>query len=121
MRTLAELRQSSSTAQTISPTANLVTTTPAGAKPVAQVTWAVYRDVNSLDPAFAFDYPENTAISLMCESLLLQKPNGTIAPGLATVATPAAKTSSSPSTRRPGSGTGTRSPPRTSSTASTAR
>jgi peptide/nickel transport system substrate-binding protein len=86
------LSSASSTAQTISPTANLVTTTPAGAKPVAQVTWAVYRDVNSLDPVFAFDYPENTAISLMCESLLLQKPNGAIAPGLATVATPTPKT-----------------------------
>ena len=47
--------------------------------------WAVYRDVNSLDPAFAFDYPENTAISLMCESLLLQKADGAIAPGLATL------------------------------------
>jgi peptide/nickel transport system substrate-binding protein len=86
------LSSASSTAQTISPTANLVTTTPAGAKPVAQATWAVYRDVNSLDPAFAFDYPENTAISLMCESLLLQEPNGAIAPGLATVATPTANT-----------------------------
>ncbi len=83
---------SSATAQTISPTANLVTTTPAGAKPVAHVAWAVYRDANTLDPAFAFDYPENTAISLMCESLLLQKPNGTIAPGLATVTTPNPKT-----------------------------
>jgi peptide/nickel transport system substrate-binding protein len=86
------LSSASSSAQAISPTANLVTTTPAGAKPVGQVTWAVYRDVNSLDPAFAFDYPENTAISLMCESLLLQKPNGAIGPGLASVATPTAKT-----------------------------
>ena len=51
-------------------------------------TWAVYRDVNSLDPIFAFDYPENTAISLMCESLLRQAPDGSIGPGLATVANP---------------------------------
>jgi len=77
-----------STAGDISPTANLVATTPAGTKPVSQVTWAVYRDVDSLDPAFAFDYPENTAVSLMCESLLLQEPNGAIEPGLATVANP---------------------------------
>ena len=48
----------------ISPTAGLVATTPPGTKQVSSVTWAVYRDVNSLDPAFAFDYPENTAISL---------------------------------------------------------
>src|ERR1700722_17720011 len=72
----------------ISPTAGLVATAPPGAKQVASVTWAVYRDVNSLDPAFAFDYPENTAISLMCESLLLQQPDGAIVPGLASVTTP---------------------------------
>ena len=52
------------------------------------MTWAVYRDVNSLDPAYAFDYPENTAISLMCESLLRQQPDGSLAPGLATVTYP---------------------------------
>jgi peptide/nickel transport system substrate-binding protein len=55
---------------------------------MSSVTWAVYRPVNSLDPIFAFDYPENTAISLMCESLLLQEPSGSIQPGLATVSTP---------------------------------
>ena len=71
----------------LSPTAGLVSTTPAGTKQVANMTWAVYRDVNSLDPAFAFDYPENTAISLMCESLLRQEPNGSVGPGLATLTT----------------------------------
>jgi len=64
-----------------------VNTAP-GSKPVSSVTWAVYRDVNSLDPIFAFDYPENTAISLMCESLLKQQPDGSIVPGLATMANP---------------------------------
>lgn len=77
-----------STSDLVSPTRGLVTQTPAGSKPVASVTWAVYRPVNSLNPIFAFDYPENTAISLMCESLLLQKPDGSIAPGLATMAAP---------------------------------
>ena len=72
----------------ISPTKGLVTSTPPGSTSVASVTWAVYRPVNSLDPIFAFDYPENTAISLMCESLLLQEPDGSIHPGLATVSTP---------------------------------
>ena len=72
----------------VSPTKGLVATTPAGTKPVPSVVWAVYRDVNSLDPIFAFDYPENTADSLMCESLLLQAPGGAIEPGLATVSTP---------------------------------
>jgi peptide/nickel transport system substrate-binding protein len=72
----------------ISPTQGLVTSTKPGTKPVSSVTWAVYRDVNSLDPIFAFDYPENTAISLMCESLLKQAPDGAIVPGLATMTNP---------------------------------
>jgi peptide/nickel transport system substrate-binding protein len=86
------LSSAASGAGNISPTANLITTTPAGAKGVSQVVWAVYRDVNSLDPAFAFDYPENTAISLMCESLLLQKADGAIEPGVAAISTPNQKT-----------------------------
>ena len=76
----------------VSPTKGLVATTPAGTKPVQSVTWAVYRDVNSLDPIFAFDYPENTADSLMCESLLLQAPGGALKPGLATVSSPSPTT-----------------------------
>ena len=76
----------------VSPTKGLVATTPAGTKPVPTVVWAVYRDVNSLDPIFAFDYPENTADSLMCESLLLQAPDGALKPGLASVATPSPTT-----------------------------
>jgi len=76
----------------VSPTKGLVATTPAGTKAVQSVVWAVYRDVNSLDPIFAFDYPENTADSLMCESLLLQAPGGALKPGLATVSTPSPTT-----------------------------
>ena len=69
----------------VSATKGLVTTTPAGTKAVSSVTWAVYRDVNSLDPIYAFDYPENTAVTLMCESLLKQAPDGSLHPGLATL------------------------------------
>src|SRR5499427_6134446 len=76
----------------ISPTKGLVAATPAGTKTVPSVIWAVYRDVNSLDPIFAFDYPENTADSLMCESLLRQAPNGSLQPGLTTVANPSPTT-----------------------------
>ncbi len=79
-----------SAAGNVSPTKGLVATTPAGTATVPSVTWAVYRDVNSLDPIFAFDYPENTADSLMCESLLRQAPDGSLQPGLATVANPSA-------------------------------
>src|ERR1700692_2985604 len=64
-----------------------VTTKP-GTKPVDKIVWAVYRDVNSLDPIFAFDYPENTTDSLLYESLLRQAPDGTIGPGLATMSNP---------------------------------
>lgn len=66
----------------------LSTTTPAGTQPVDAITWALYRDVSSLDPVFAFDYPENTALSLLCEQPLRQAPDGTIVPFLADVTTP---------------------------------
>jgi peptide/nickel transport system substrate-binding protein len=82
----------SSTAGNISPTQGLVAATATGTKTVPSVTWAVYRDVNSLDPIYAFDYPENTADSLMCESLLRQAPNGSLQPGLASVASPSPTT-----------------------------
>ncbi len=82
----------SSTSGNISPTKGLVAATAAGTKTVPSLTWAVYRDVNSLDPIYAFDYPENTADSLMCESLLRQAPNGSLQPGLATVSNPSPTT-----------------------------
>jgi peptide/nickel transport system substrate-binding protein len=66
-------------------TATLATTTQAGTKPVDKVTWAVYRETNSLDPIYAFDYPENTVVSLLCESLLRQGPDGSIGDGLASL------------------------------------
>jgi peptide/nickel transport system substrate-binding protein len=72
----------------ISATKGLVTTTTAGTKTVPSITWAVYRDVNSLDPIYAFDYPENTTVSLLCESLLRQAPDGSLQPGLATISNP---------------------------------
>jgi peptide/nickel transport system substrate-binding protein len=66
----------------------LVITTPAPKGEANSIKWAVYRETNSLDPIFAFDYPENTAITTMCESLLRQQPDGNIVPGLATVTIP---------------------------------
>jgi peptide/nickel transport system substrate-binding protein len=61
----------------------LVIQTPAPKGNVDSITWAVYREPNTVDPIFAFDYPENATVTTMCESLLRQKPDGTIAPGLA--------------------------------------
>jgi peptide/nickel transport system substrate-binding protein len=43
-------------------------TTPAPKGKAGKVTWALYREVNTLDPIQAFDYPENTAITAMCDS-----------------------------------------------------
>ena len=58
-------------------------TTPTAKGPVDSVTWAVYRETNSVDPIVAFDYPENVAVTLLCDSLLRQQPDGSLAPGVA--------------------------------------
>jgi len=60
-------------------------TTPAPSGEAGKVTWATYRDVATIDPIQAFDYPENTAITALCDSLQRQAPDGTIGPGLATL------------------------------------
>ncbi|HVP01447.1 MAG TPA: ABC transporter substrate-binding protein [Solirubrobacteraceae bacterium] len=74
-------------------TTSLSPTTPAATGDTGPVTWATYREVGTLDPGQAFDYPENTVISSMCDSLLQQQPDGTYKPGLATkVQTPDART-----------------------------
>ena len=75
-----------------SPVKGLVTSTRPGSRPVPSVVWATNRDVISLDPIFALGFPEYTAESLMCESLLRQAPDGSIGPGLATIATPSPTT-----------------------------
>jgi len=61
----------------------LATTTPAGTKPVDSITWGTYREISSLDPIYAFDYPENTILAVLCETLLHQNPDGSITSGLA--------------------------------------
>ena len=70
------------------PGSALAEVTPAGTKPVSSVVWATNRDVISLDPITSAGYPEYTADSLMCESLLRQAPDGSLQPGLATVSNP---------------------------------
>jgi peptide/nickel transport system substrate-binding protein len=69
-------------------TSGLVNTTPAGTKQVDKVVWGVYRETNSLDPIYAFDYPENTVLAVLCEQLLATAPDGAIGPGLATLTYP---------------------------------
>ncbi|HEY6309236.1 MAG TPA: ABC transporter substrate-binding protein [Streptosporangiaceae bacterium] len=83
---------SASSSGPVSSAAGLAAVTPAGAKPVSSVVWATNRDVISLDPIFSAGYPEYTADSLMCESLLRQAPDGSLQPGLATVSNPSPTT-----------------------------
>ena len=81
-------RSANSSPGDVSPTKGLTAITPAGTKPVSSVVWATNRDVISLDPIFTFGFPDSTAVSLMCEALLRQAPDGSLEPGLATVANP---------------------------------
>jgi len=67
-------------------------TTPAPSGEAGKITWATYRDVGTIDPIQAFDYPENTVITTLCDSLARQAPDGSIGPGLATLTHPDDKT-----------------------------
>jgi peptide/nickel transport system substrate-binding protein len=75
-----------------SATSALKPTTPAPTSEAGKITWATYRDVGTIDPIQAFDYPENTVITTLCDSLQRQAPDGTIGPGLATLTHPDDKT-----------------------------
>jgi peptide/nickel transport system substrate-binding protein len=72
-----------STTAGASPAARLSATTPAPSGDAGKITWALYREVGTLDPIQAFDYPENTVDTALCDSLLRQQPDGSIVPGLA--------------------------------------
>jgi peptide/nickel transport system substrate-binding protein len=52
------------------------------------VVWVTYRPVETLDPVQAFDYPENTVDTALCDSLQRQEPDGSIGPGLAVATYP---------------------------------
>lgn len=58
--------------------------TPAPTTEKDSAVWALYRETATIDPLFVFDYPDNAAMAIACESLLRQTPELTIAPGLAT-------------------------------------
>jgi peptide/nickel transport system substrate-binding protein len=84
--TAAELgggSSSGSAAATLAPT-----TTPPTRDVDRPVVWATYRMVQTLDPVQAFDYPENTVETALCDSLLRQQPDGSIVSGLATATYP---------------------------------
>lgn len=76
-------KSASDSTPTAKATAKLSPTTTAAKGDTGAVTWATYREVGTLDPIQAFDYPENTVITSMCDSLLQQQPDGSYKPGLA--------------------------------------
>ncbi|WP_405487178.1 ABC transporter substrate-binding protein [Streptomyces sp. NBC_00096] len=61
--------------------------TPAAAGELDSFTWALYAEPPTLDYIAAFDYPQNTILSNVCESLMRWTPQLTTVPGLAEKAT----------------------------------
>ncbi len=56
-------------------------------KPTQEIdnfTWAMYAEPFSLDYAYAFDYPDNTVLANVCESLFRWNADLSTSPGLAT-------------------------------------
>jgi peptide/nickel transport system substrate-binding protein len=61
----------------------LTSDTPDAAGDIDSFTWALYAEPFSLDYAYAFDYPPNTVLANVCESLLRWNPDLSYSPGLA--------------------------------------
>ncbi|MFJ5550083.1 ABC transporter substrate-binding protein [Streptomyces sp. NPDC093225] len=61
--------------------------TPRPKGDIDSFTWAVYAEPPTLDYTMAFDYPQNTILSNVCESLMRWTPGLTPEPGLAQKAT----------------------------------
>ncbi|MEU1388144.1 MULTISPECIES: ABC transporter substrate-binding protein [unclassified Nonomuraea] len=59
---------------------------PPAKGPVDAVTWALYAEPQSLDYAYAFDYPPNTVLANVCEQLMRITPDFRVEPGLASKA-----------------------------------
>ncbi|MER7848964.1 ABC transporter substrate-binding protein [Kitasatospora sp. NPDC096077] len=65
----------------------LSASTPTAKGDIDSFTWATYAEPPTLDYIQAFDYPQNTILSNVCESLMRWTPQLTLAPGLAEKAT----------------------------------
>lgn len=65
----------------------LTATTPSATGTAGAITWALNRAPGSLDPIASLDYPENAIVDSLCESLVRQRPDLSIEPGLAESAT----------------------------------
>ncbi|MFE2978438.1 ABC transporter substrate-binding protein [Streptomyces sp. NPDC059258] len=57
--------------------------TPRAAGEIDSFSWAVYAEPPTLDYTVAFDYPQNTILSNVCESLMRWTPDLGLEPGLA--------------------------------------
>ncbi|MFD3682541.1 ABC transporter substrate-binding protein [Streptomyces sp. NPDC058613] len=62
---------------------HLSASTPAARGDIDSFSWAVYAEPPTLDYTMAFDYPQNTVLSNVCESLMRWTPALTTEPGLA--------------------------------------
>lgn len=62
---------------------HLSTATPAARGDIDGFTWALYAEPPVLDYLYAFDYPQNTVLANVCESLMRWTPQLTVEPGLA--------------------------------------
>ena len=65
-------------------TFELTAHTPKPSGDIDSFTWALMTEPYSLDPAYAFDYADNTVLSNVCESLLRWNSDLSVSPGLAT-------------------------------------
>ena len=70
------------------PTSDFTVDTPAPTTDAGDVVWAVYRETQTLDPIIAGDYPEETAVAAMCDSLLRQRNDMSYGDGLGTMTAP---------------------------------
>lgn len=61
----------------------MTTSTPKPSKDIDSFTWSMYAEPSSLAFPYAFDYPPNTVLGNMCESLLRLNPDLSVSPGLA--------------------------------------
>jgi len=61
----------------------LTATTPAPSGDIDSFTWSLYAEPFTLAFPYAYDYPPNTVLSNVCESLLRLNPDLSISPGLA--------------------------------------
>ncbi|MGP3689232.1 ABC transporter substrate-binding protein [Streptomyces sp. IBSNAI002] len=66
---------------------HLSAATPPARGDIDGFTWALYAEPPVLDYLYAFDYPQNTVLSNVCESLMRWTPQLTLEPGLAEKAT----------------------------------